>query len=107
ENGESLRCHRGDLQCLGQRAIITVRPERIHISGARKLENGRDALTATITDVTFLGDTFRLEMRVAAKGVLLAKVQNARHAGSYTVGQTVYVGWGEDEAIAFSPDSGK
>lgn len=98
-------CRSGDLDREGGEATVTIRPERIHINRVQDPDARENSLQATVTDVTYLGDSFRLELRLASGVSLLAKSPNTARFETFSANETVEVSWSRAEAIAFKPEA--
>ena len=106
-SGAPIVCRRGDVDEIGQAAIAMVRPERVQVSDANSQAGDQvNSIPATITDITYLGEAFRLEMRLGCGTGMLAKLPNTKRAESFSQGQAVTLTWGTAEGTAFRPGDG-
>ena len=106
-SGASIVCRRGDVDSVGQSAVAMVRPERVQVYevSAASTESA-NSVPATITDITYLGESFRLEMRLACGTTMLAKLPNTKRAEAFHPGQSVVLNWETVEGTAFQPGDG-
>jgi putative spermidine/putrescine transport system ATP-binding protein len=91
-NGSAIRAARGTFTgSPGDKVVVMIRPEDMSVGARMERGDGRDTLTGIIRDISYHGDTFKLD--VAAGGDLL-KVKVAReHAAGLTDGQQVLLTW--------------
>ncbi|KAA0971985.1 ABC transporter ATP-binding protein [Aureimonas fodinaquatilis] len=78
----------------GERTLLSLRPERIAINPAQKMDN---AIDATVAEVEFLGSTILYRMRIADGRLLF--VQALADSNPYAEGASVQLGWNRDVAI--------
>jgi putative spermidine/putrescine transport system ATP-binding protein len=106
-SGVSIVCRRGDVDSVGQSAVAMVRPERVQVTEVSAASSGSaNSVPATITDITYLGESFRLEMRLACGTAMLAKLPNTKRAEAFHPGQSVALSWETAEGTAFQHGDG-
>src|SRR5437879_3014302 len=75
----------------GEEVVVLVRPEDIAIEWAPHASESRNTLTATLRDIAYHGDTFKLEVRVGSTAMTV-KVARA-HALRLAPGQQILLSW--------------
>jgi spermidine/putrescine ABC transporter ATP-binding subunit len=75
----------------GSDAVVLIRPEDISVATTSERTDGRDVLAGTIRDISYHGDTFKLDVAVGAD-VLKVKVARERGAGMER-GDRVFLTW--------------
>jgi ABC-type Fe3+/spermidine/putrescine transport system ATPase subunit len=91
-NGEKIRVARGTSAAApGSRAVVLIRPEDISVTNTDERTAGQDVVAGTIKDISYHGDTFKLDV---ALGADLLKVKVPRERGaSMEPGQKVFLTW--------------
>ena len=78
----------------GASAAMVVRPERLHLAAPdAEVAAGRNAITATVTDVLYLGSTRKYELRLASGQQVGVREQLGRDEGDWRPGQEVKLTW--------------
>jgi spermidine/putrescine ABC transporter ATP-binding subunit len=91
-SGEKMRVTRGSSAAApGSRAVVLIRPEDISVTAAGERTAGQDLLAGTIKDISYHGDTFKLDVAVGTD-VLKVKVARERGAGMER-GDSVFLTW--------------
>jgi putative spermidine/putrescine transport system ATP-binding protein len=91
-SGEKIRAARGaSAAAQGSRAVVLIRPEDISVSSTDERVAGQDILAGTIKDISYHGDTFKLEVAVG-EDVLKVKVARERGAGMER-GDRIFLTW--------------
>ena len=91
-NGEKIRAARGTSAAApGSRAVVLIRPEDISVTATGERTAGQDVLAGTIKDISYHGDTFKLDVAVGAD-MLKVKVARERGAGMER-GDKVFLTW--------------
>lgn len=86
------------------KATLTIRPEKVAVV-AKGAQISKDVtLPATIKEVIYLGDHFRLIARLAGEQLITAKISEADAINSFSPGDQVLVGWNAANAFAFRPE---
>jgi ABC-type Fe3+/spermidine/putrescine transport system ATPase subunit len=75
----------------GSRAVVLIRPEDISVTVTGERTAGQDVLAGTIKDISYHGDTFKLDVAVGTD-VLKVKVARERGAGMER-GDSVFLTW--------------
>jgi putative spermidine/putrescine transport system ATP-binding protein len=91
-SGEKMRVTRGSAAAApGSRAVVLIRPEDISVTATGERTAGQDVLAGTIKDISYHGDTFKLDVAVGTD-VLKVKVARERGAGMER-GDSVFLTW--------------
>jgi putative spermidine/putrescine transport system ATP-binding protein len=91
-NGEKIRATRGTSAAApGSRAVVLIRPEDISVTATDQRTAGQDVVAGTIKDISYHGDTFKLDVALGAD-MLKVKVPRERGAGMEP-GQKVFLTW--------------
>ena len=91
-SGEKMHVTRGSSAAApGSRAVVLIRPEDISVTAAGERTAGQDLLAGTIKDISYHGDTFKLDVAVGTD-VLKVKVARERGAGMER-GDSVFLTW--------------
>jgi ABC-type Fe3+/spermidine/putrescine transport system ATPase subunit len=76
--------------------VIVLRPEKVRVSPATSPGRG---LSATVSDVVYVGDVTRLVLTLAGGVCLTAKLPNRSDVYRPVLGAKVGVAWAPDEAL--------
>jgi spermidine/putrescine ABC transporter ATP-binding subunit len=91
-SGEKMHVARGSSAAApGSRAVVLIRPEDISVTATGERTAGQDVLAGTIKDISYHGDTFKLDVAVGTD-VLKVKVARERGAGMER-GDNVFLTW--------------
>ena len=91
-NGEKIRAARGtSAAAAGSRTVVLIRPEDISVTATDERTAGQDVVAGTIKDISYHGDTFKLDVALGAD-MLKVKVPRERGAGMRP-GQKVFLTW--------------
>jgi putative spermidine/putrescine transport system ATP-binding protein len=91
-SGDKIRATRGTSAAVqGSPAVVLIRPEDISVTATGERTAGQDVLAGTIKDISYHGDTFKLDVAVGAD-VLKVKVARERGAGMER-GDRVFLTW--------------
>ena len=102
-NGQVVRVARGEVTLMaGQKTVVLVRPEDMRVG---EPADGQDAVSGRIAEVSYHGDSYRLEVAVGADRL---KVRVPRFSGTdLAPGQDVQVVWRPDAARLVPVDAAK
>jgi spermidine/putrescine ABC transporter ATP-binding subunit len=94
-SGDTIHAMRPELAATaGERVTVLIRPEDMTVGTVRGLTGARPSLAGVVKDISYHGDTFKLD--VAVGGDLL-RVKVARESGAgMQPGQTIFVSWKPD-----------
>ncbi len=91
-SGETLRAKRSEIATsIGDQAVILIRPEDMAVHSSNAQVPGQDMLAGTVQEVSYHGDTYRLEVAVG-QDTLKVKVPRAEAAGMEP-GRQVFLTW--------------
>jgi putative spermidine/putrescine transport system ATP-binding protein len=91
-NGEKIRAARSTSAATqGSRTVVLIRPEDISVTATDERTAGQDVVAGTIKDISYHGDTFKLDVALGAD-MLKVKVPRERGAGMER-GQKVFLTW--------------
>ena len=101
-------CRRGDVTLhhagdVSGDVLLTLRPEKLSIVAAGFAEGNHNIVTATVTEVTYLGNAVELVAHAGALGPLIVRAPSsaaslARH------GSTIRLAWRHDATVAVLQD---
>jgi ABC-type Fe3+/spermidine/putrescine transport system ATPase subunit len=75
----------------GSRVVVLIRPEDMSVATTPERGDGHDALTGRVRDISYHGDTFKLDVAV---GEEVLKVKVAReHGAGMERGRQVFLRW--------------
>ena len=91
-SGETIRATRGTRATPeGSRVVVLIRPEDMSVATTPERGDGHDALTGHVKDISYHGDTFKLDVAV---GEEVLKVKVAReHGAGMERGRQVFLRW--------------
>jgi putative spermidine/putrescine transport system ATP-binding protein len=91
-NGQIIRAAGGTCKvAVGERVVVLIRPEDMSVDASKERTDGQDVLAGILRDISYHGDTFKLDVAVGAD---MLKVKVAReHGAGMTPGQEVYLTW--------------
>jgi putative spermidine/putrescine transport system ATP-binding protein len=91
-SGETIRATRGTRAAPeGSRVVVLIRPEDMSVATTPERGDGHDALTGRVKDISYHGDTFKLDVAV---GEEVLKVKVAReHGVGMERGRQVFLRW--------------
>jgi putative spermidine/putrescine transport system ATP-binding protein len=91
-NGRTIQAVGGTFAAaVGDRVVVLIRPEDMSVCASKERAGGRDVLAGILKDISYHGDTFKLDVAVGADTL---KVKVAREHGSgMTAGQEVLLTW--------------
>ena len=90
--GEVIDCKRVNVNKVGERTCVSIRPERVEINIDR-LPEGAHILTAEVLEFIYMGDVFRTRLRVGDNDQFIVKTRNAVNQIRLSAGSKVKIGW--------------
>jgi len=91
-NGQTIRAVRGSsAAATGARVVALIRPEDMAVCASNEQAHGQDVLSGTLRDISYHGDTFKLDVAVGDE-LLTVKVARA-HGAAMSPGQDVFLSW--------------
>jgi putative spermidine/putrescine transport system ATP-binding protein len=98
-NGMALTCRAAGALASGDRAVVSIRPERIVIGDAS--QRCPNTVTARIEDMSYLGDHVRLRLAAAGALEFAVKLSDRTTVAGLRRGDTAHLGWAVDDARAY------
>lgn len=102
QTGELIDATPVNVASAGQKTLVSIRPERVEFK-TDLLPKGAHLLDATVTEVIYMGDLFRVVMRVAGQDGFVLKCRNTLGQRVPTPGEVVKIGWHPSDARALDP----
>ncbi len=101
EDGTILKADKVNIDGVGDRTTLSLRPERIETVPQEGMEN---IVPGRIEELIYLGDHIRVRMRVAGNDQFIVKMRN-RGSGdqNLTEGQDLQIGWFASDCKALDP----
>ena len=99
-DGTTVQARLGDGIAAGAQGVLMVRPERVALT----VPDAAGALRATLTELLFQGDHFRLGLALADGSAIVAK-RPVGGAPPPEEGSIVGVTWGREDAMVFRDDA--
>ena len=91
-SGETIRATRGTRAASeGSRVVVLIRPEDMSVATIPERGDGHDALAGRVRDISYHGDTFKLDVAVGEE-VLKVKV-GREHGAGMERGRQVFLRW--------------
>ena len=100
-SGDTIHAMRPELAATaGDRVTVLIRPEDMSVGTVRGLTGARPSLAGVVTDISYHGDTFKLDVAV---GDDVLRVRVARESGAgMQPGQSIFLSW-KPEAVRILP----
>ncbi|MCK8462873.1 ABC transporter ATP-binding protein [Aliiroseovarius sp. S1339] len=92
DDGEVLDATPINVNKVGDRTVVSIRPERVEYNKER-LQEGVHTLKAEVLEFIYMGDIFRTRLRVAGNDEFIIKTRNAPDVERLTPGQQIEIGW--------------
>jgi putative spermidine/putrescine transport system ATP-binding protein len=92
DDGELIDCKPINVDQVGQRTQVSIRPERVEYNKDR-LQEGVHTLKAEVLEFIYMGDIFRTRLRVAGNEDFVIKTRNAPDQDRLQPGQQIEIGW--------------
>jgi putative spermidine/putrescine transport system ATP-binding protein len=102
DGGEVIDANPINVDKVGDRTLVSIRPERVEIDQSR-LQEGAHTLDAEVLEFIYMGDIFRTRLRVAGKDDFIIKTRNAPDQQRLQPGQTIKIGWLAEDCRALDP----
>lgn len=84
---------------VGDRTRVSIRPERVESNPAR-LHPDAHLIDAEVKEFIYMGDTFRVRLKVAGTEDFIMKYRNAQDQGRYKPGDKIRIGWRAEDCRA-------
>jgi len=101
-NGELIDAAPVNVGGVGQRTLVSIRPERIEFKPGQ-MPQGAHTVEAEVIEVIYMGDIFRARMRVAGSDDFVMKFRNTQGQVRLSPGEKIRVGWHPQDARALDP----
>ncbi|WP_084861288.1 ABC transporter ATP-binding protein [Salibaculum halophilum] len=102
DDGEVIDAKPVNVDKVGDRTLVSIRPERVEIDQSR-LQEGAHTLDAEVLEFIYMGDIFRTRLRVAGKDDFIIKTRNAPDQQRLQPGQKIKIGWLAEDCRALDP----
>ncbi len=96
-DGTVLKADKVNVDAVGDRTTISLRPERVELDPPKKMDN---MLNGKIEELIYLGDHIRVRMTVAGNSEFIAKVRNRGEKRDLVEGETAKIGWSTSDCKA-------
>lgn len=100
DDGTTIRAEAVNIDGVGSRSTISLRPERVELNPAEKREN---MVSGVVKEVLYLGDHLRIVMAVAGNNEFIIKVPNGGLNATPVEGTNCMLGWSAKDARALDP----
>jgi len=98
DDGQTVRALKINVDGVGDRTTLSLRPERVEISPAG--ETAENVLTGRAEELIYLGDHIRARLTVAGNDEFIVKVPNAHGHAHLEAGTEVQLGWASSDCRA-------
>ncbi len=98
DSGETVQALSVKVAGIGERTTMSLRPERVLIGQA--IENCPNVFDAKVEELIYLGDHIRTRVNVCGHDDFIVKVPNSSDHASLVEGETVKVGWVNEDCRA-------
>jgi putative spermidine/putrescine transport system ATP-binding protein len=105
ENGALIDAQPVNVRRVGERTLVSIRPERVEVNPAR-LPPGTHLIEAEVLEFIYMGDLFRVRLNVAGNEDFVIKYRNAQDAGRLAPGSRIRIGWRPEDCRALDADRG-
>jgi putative spermidine/putrescine transport system ATP-binding protein len=102
DDGEVIDANPVNVDKVGDRTLVSIRPERVEIDQSR-LQEGAHTLDAEVLEFIYMGDIFRTRLRVAGQDDFIIKTRNAPDQQRLEPGQKIKIGWLAEDCRALDP----
>ena len=92
DDGELIDCKPVNVSNVGDRTLVSIRPERVEFQKDR-LKEGAHLLKATVKEFIYMGDVFRTRLSVAGNEDFIIKSRNAPDQVRLKPGEQIEIGW--------------
>ncbi len=100
DDGTQVEAEAVNIEGVGSRSTISLRPERIELEPAEARDN---VVNGVVKEVLYLGDHLRIVMSVAGNDEFIVKVPNGGRSVIPVEGQSYRLGWSAEDAKALDP----
>lgn len=99
DSGLTIKAKAVNIFEVGERTLVSIRPERVEIDSSRFIA-GTHTLNAEVLEFIYMGDVFRIRLRVEGTNNFIVKTRNAPDQIRLKAGETVVLGWLPDDCHA-------
>ncbi|MBV0912436.1 ABC transporter ATP-binding protein [Anianabacter salinae] len=92
DNGEVIETVPVNVKNVGDRTLISIRPERVEIDKGR-LSPDAHTLKAEVMEFIYMGDIYRTRLKVAGRDDFIIKTRNAPDQRRLKPGEMIDIGW--------------
>ena len=92
DNGELIDTIPVNVETVGQRTLVSIRPERVEIDKSR-LATDAHTLRAEVKEFIYMGDIYRTRISVAGNEDFVIKTRNAPDQRRMKPGEVIEIGW--------------
>ncbi len=100
DDGTELKAERVNVEGVGHRTTLSLRPERIETVPDDGMDN---IVPGKIEEMIYLGDHLRVRMKVAGNDEFIVKVRNRSGERKLSEGQDINIGWYARDCKALDP----
>ncbi len=100
DDGTQIEAEAVNIEGVGSRSTISLRPERIELEPAEARDN---VVNGVVKEVLYLGDHLRIVMSVAGNDEFIVKVPNGGRSVIPVEGESYRLGWSAIDAKALDP----
>jgi len=102
DNGEVIVATAVNVTAKGQKALVSIRPERVEYK-PEMMPEGAQTIEAEVLEFIYMGDLFRTRLRVAGHDDFVIKSRNTQGQTMLRPGEKIKIGWSPDDARALQP----
>ncbi len=99
DDGEVIHCKPVNVYKTGERARVSIRPERVEYNKDR-MQEGAHTIKAEVLEFIYMGDIFRTRLKVAGNEEFIIKTRNAPDQVRLQAGQLIEIGWMPEDCHA-------
>jgi len=103
EAGDEIKALKVNINTVGDRTIISLRPERVEINPTNS--NFENVFQAKIKELIYLGDHIRTRVEVCGEDQFVVKVPNTYKGAEFKEGVTVKLAWKAKDSRALDTDN--
>ena len=97
ETGEKIHALKVNINNVGDKSLISLRPERVVINSSQKFENNFDA---KVKELIYLGDHIRTRLEICGNDQFIVKVPNSYASGNLKEGEIAKLSWKREDSRA-------
>jgi len=90
DSGEKIHALKVNINNIGDKSLISLRPERVAINSSEKFENNFDA---KVKELIYLGDHIRTRLEICGNDQFIVKVPNSYASGNLKEGEIAKLSW--------------